>query len=735
MTRFTFKIREMDCSEEIAILKKVLIPVLGEEKFLHFDLLENKLSVQIPDGRGITEDFLIKTISGTGMKAEPFTAGIKKSHETVKRGSLRISGRSILFLSSGLFLISGFLIHAFTSGFTKAFTGDFPEAPGLEMTAVRVLYILAALTGGRYIFPKAFFALRNLRPDMNLLMTIAAAGAFVIGEWFEGAFVIFLFSLALLLESWSIKKARNAIRALMELKPVTAKVKDIDTGEISEKPVDGIPPDTHIVIGPGEKIPLDGTVVSGGSHIDQRAITGESMPVYKSINDSVFAGTINTEGLIEIRSTRTVNDTTLARIIDLVEKARSKRALAEQWVDRFAAYYTPAMIFLALIIATAPPLIFNGEWMKWIYEALVILVIGCPCALVISTPVSIVAALTTASRMGILIKGGIFLEMLSEIKVIAFDKTGTLTYGNPSIKEIISLNNHSAEDILRYASSLEIHSSHPVARAIVSYTRQQKIDFKPAEDFKLKMGMGAEGTINGHTFCIGNSRLMKHKGLDTEEYFSSISEMEEKGITAIALCEDDHICGIIGISDEVREDARKTVEELRDSGIGKIVMLTGDNEKTAAGIAELTGIDDYRSGLFPEEKADVIVELMGKSGKTAMIGDGINDAPAMATASIGIAMGGIGSDAAIETADITLMSDNIEKLPWLIRHSGRTLAIIRQNIVFALGLKLAFVALAVGGIATLWMAIAADMGASLLVIFNSLRLLKNNDSGDHISTQ
>ncbi len=728
MKKLTFKINELDCSEEVAILKKALVPVVGREEFLDFDLLENRLTIEFNPETGMTGEQIVGIISGTGLKAVLLENG-KTGNEKFENPEMPwiCNKRNLYFSISALFFITGFTVHYFSTDLLQAFTGSFNKVPGQTEYIIRSFYVLSALVGGRYIYPKAWFSLKNLRPDMNLLMTIAVTGAFIIGEWFEAAFVVMLFSLALLLESWSIQKARNAIKTLIGLKPLTAKVKNIETGEIDELPVEEIETGSILIISPGEKIPLDGKIVNGGSYINQAAITGESIPVHRTTGDEVYAGTLNEEGMIEVKSSKKVDDTTLSRIIELVEKARSKRARSEQWIDRFAAYYTPAMIFLALIIATAPPVLLDGRWLEWFYQALVILVIGCPCALVISTPVSIIAGLTSASRNGIIIKGGIFLETLSRLKAVAFDKTGTLTYGRPAVREIIAMNDHSEEQILKSASALEIHSSHPVARSIVEYTRNKKIEFTPAEEFKLKMGMGAEGSLNGKRICIGNTRLMKENGLDSTGYYEKIEGMENRGITPLALCEKDHICAIIGISDEVRSNASGTVMELKKSGIGKVVMLTGDNQKTASAVAEATGIDDYQSGLFPEEKAAAVGELQNSSGETAMIGDGINDAPAMASASIGIAMGGIGSDSAIETADITLMSDNIERLPWLINHSRKTLGIIKQNIFFALGLKLLFVILAVGGYASLWMAIAADMGASLLVIFNSLRLLNNGD--------
>ncbi|MFC1733319.1 heavy metal translocating P-type ATPase [candidate division KSB1 bacterium] len=427
--------------------------------------------------------------------------------------------------------------------------------------------------------------------------------------------------------------------------------------------------------------------------------------------------------MIEFQSLKPAKDTTLSRIIRLVEEAQSRRAASEQWVEKFARVYTPAMLGLALFVATLPPLLFAGSWSAWFYQALVLLVIGCPCALVISTPVSIVAALTSAARNGVLIKGGSILEVPAKLKAIAFDKTGTLTHGKPEVLEIKPVDMHSPEDILKCAAALESHSTHPLAHAVLERAESDNIAFSPAEEFTIRQGRGAEGKINGKRYWIGSHRFLHEKVDDHPDFHRNAEMLESRGHTVVTLGTDDHVCGLISISDKIRDDAGTVVSELKNCGLERVVMLTGDNDGTARYVAEMTGTDEYKAELLPEDKADAVNQLVREYGAVAMVGDGINDAPALASSTLGIAMGAAGTDIAIETADIALMSDNLSRLPWLIRHSRRTLNIIKQNIFFALGVKAVFIVLASMGMATLWMAIAADMGASLAVIFNALRLL------------
>lgn len=718
MARFEFKIRGLDCAEEVAILKRELSPLVGGEANLGFDLLNGKLLIEAPEAALDVERIRV-CVSKTGMEAIPWEE-YRARADSGEPLWLR-HGRAVLCVASGLTLCTASLLHGLQHGWTDVFGGhgEHHSYPAL----VVALYIVALLSGIWYILPKALYSARNMRPDMNLLMTVAVCGAVILGEWMEAASVAFLFALALLLESWSVGRARKAIGSLVDLSAKTARYRCPNDGDIEIRPVEDIPLGATVLVRPGEKIPLDGTISRGATSVNQAPITGESAPIAKTLGDDVYAGSLNNEGAIEFCVTHTADDTTLARIVRMVEEAQTRRAPSEKWVEQFARYYTPAMMFLALGVAVIPPLLAGGGWTAWFYQALVILVIACPCALVISTPVSIVAGLTSAAKRGILIKGGAYLEAPAGIKAIAFDKTGTLTYGRPEVQRIVPINGHTKAELLERAAALESHSDHPLAKAVLLKAREDGVSFGDVDDFVAIAGKGAEGNYNGKAFWIGSHRLLHEKGKETPYCHEQAEALEDAGHSVLAVGNEDHVCGLISVADSIRSDSCSTVRALHDVGIKCVFMLTGDNEGTAKAVAEATGMDEFLAELLPEEKADAIKSFAARFGKVAMVGDGINDAPAMATSSLAIAMGAAGSDTAIETADIALMSDDLSKLPWLIGHSRRTLRIIKQNIFFALGLKLAFIVLALYGVATLWMAIAADMGASLLVIFNGLRLL------------
>ena len=557
---------------------------------------------------------------------------------------------------------------------------------------------------------------------MNLLMTIAVTGAVVIGEWFEAATVAFLFALSLALESWSVGRARRAVEALLELAPSTVRLVEPDSTR--EVPADRAQVGSLFLVRPGERIALDGEVRKGESLVDEAPITGESLPVTKVPGASVFAGSINGDGALEVAATKPAGQTVLANIIRLVREARSRRAPSEQWVSAFARIYTPAVLGLAVIVWLVPPLLFGGSWGNWVYRALVLLVIGCPCALVISTPVSIVASLTAAARQGVLIKGGVFVEAPARLSAIAFDKTGTLTEGRPAVVEVVPLNEHTEQQLLAIAAGMESRSNHPLARAIVANAAERGIRPLPVQDFHAIQGKGATGRLDGRRYWLGSHRYLEERRQETPQIHAAFTALSEGGRTVVAIGNDEHVCGFIALADPIRPMARHVLDELRDLGIEEVVMLTGDNTGTAETIGGLAGVDQIRAELLPEDKVAAVETLLARHGATAMVGDGVNDAPAMARATVGVAMGAAGSDAAIETADIALMADDLSKLPWLVRHSRRTLRVIRQNIAFSLTVKAAFVALTLWGVASLWAAIAADMGASLLVIFNGLRLLK-----------
>ncbi len=710
----TFKIEGLHCAEEIAVLKKVI----GEREGiinLDFNLLNSKMTVTF-DPQYVDSSNIIQLVARTGMRAARWDDRRKKRRSSQK--FLRLISTSLSFL----LLVTGILVHIYIY---KGFYGfvEVAQKGGLTSFPEKILYLLAIIAGVWMVLPKAYFSIRNIRPDMNLLMMIAIVGAIAIGEWFEAASVGFLFSLALLLEEQAVERARKAVSKLLDLAPPRAYLLDRKSGKLTEMAVVEVEVGSIILIRPGEKVPLDGIVEEGRSSINQSPITGESIPVSKDIGDEVFAGTLNEEGALEVKVTKSVQNTTLAKIIRLVDEARSKRSQNEQWVEKFARIYTPLMILFALSIILFPPLLLGGSFTPWIYRGLVLLVIACPCALVISTPVSIVSALTSAARMGVLIKGGIFLEIIGQIEALAMDKTGTLTFGHPEVREVIPLNEHTATDLLVLAASLEQKSEHPIARAILKATASKNIDYPLAENFEVLKGKGAKGTIAGKEYWIGSHRFMHDMGQESEEIHNQALLLEDAGHTMIAIGTSDHVCGLISVADSPRPFIEETIRAIKALGIKKIVMLTGDNEGAAKALAKLTGVDEYYAELLPEDKVEAVRELQRKFGSVAMIGDGINDAPALATANIGIAMGGMGTDVAIEVSDIALMSDDLAKVPWLIQHSRRTLRIIKENIAFALGVKAIFFFLALFELATLWMAIAADTGATLIVISNALRLL------------
>ena len=715
--RIEYRVLGLDCSEEVAILRR---EVGGKPGIidLEFDVVNGRMSVEF-DPDAISAPEIAAAVNGTGMKASPW----ELRHAPAEGPFWERHGRLVMTSASGGLLLAAFITHWVLHGsLLDAFAGVHPGEHVLPRPVV-LLYLGAVVCGAWYVFPKALQAARRLRPDMNFLMIVAVIGAILIGELFEAATVSFLFALSLLLEHWSVERARNAIGALLDLTPPTARYFCGGHGGYHEKPVAEVPLGAIVQVRPGEKIPLDGEIVKGTSAVNQAPITGESMPVFKQPGDEVYAGTINQEGVLEFRTTRAANDTTLARIIHMVESAQSRRARSQQWVDRFSIYYTPSMIGLAIVTTLLLPLLTAASWSEGIYRGLVILVIACPCALVISTPVSIVSALTASARNGVLIKGGLYLEAAGRLRVLAMDKTGTLTQGQPEVQVMVPLNGHTEAELLARAAALEATSEHPLARAILRRAREAGLEVVPAEHFQALPGKGGEGSIDGRTFWIGSHRLMHEKGQETPEIHARAEQLEDAGHTVIALGNDRHVCGLISIADRLRANVPEILAKVRQAGVGQVVMLTGDNEGTARAIAAQAGVDEYRCELLPEDKVEAIGRLVREHQHVAMVGDGVNDAPAMAAATFGIAMGAMGTDAALETADVALMADDLGKLPWLIRHSHRTLRNIQQNIGFALGLKLLFIILTMFGLATLWMAIAADTGVTLLVVFNSLRLL------------
>jgi Cd2+/Zn2+-exporting ATPase len=718
MPTAVFKVQGMDCAEEVATLRKEVGVLPGVEE-LSFDLLQAKMTVRYTSDQ-VGSEKLIAAVNRTGMTASPWAES--STGPSVARQWWR-QPRECLTLTSGVAVALGFGVHAALAGLRAAISEG-----GTVPLVARAFYLVAVICGIWFVLPKAWLALRRLRPDMNLLMTIAVVGATAIGQWFEAATVAFLFALSLVLESWSVARARRAVAALMALTPPKARI--VCPKDHCEELVDvaKVAVGTTVIVKPGEKFPLDGTIAKGNTTVDQSPITGESMPAAKAMGDAVYAGTINRFGAVEFVTTKPASDTTLAHIIRLVGEAQSRRAPSEQWVDTFARYYTPLVMALAVGVALIPPLFLNGSWSSWFYQSLVLLVIACPCALVISTPVSIVSALTSAARHGVLIKGGLYVEVPGRIRAIALDKTGTLTEGKPAVVRVLPWSGHTERELLEIAAAIEARSEHPLAHAIVTHAASQGIKPKPADDFQALKGKGATAVLNGQAVWIGSHRYLEERAQEDPFMHETLEKLGQGGASAVVIGNDHHVCGVIAVADRVRPQSRAAVTALREAGIRHIVMLTGDNQGTAQAIAGQTGVDEVRAELLPEDKVKVVEELVARHGTVAMVGDGVNDAPAMARASLGIAMGAVGTDAAIETADIALMSDDLSRLPWLIRHSRRTLAIVRQNIALSLGVKALFMALALIGHASLWAAIAADMGVSLLVVGNALRLLVNETS-------
>ncbi|MDZ7262088.1 MAG: heavy metal translocating P-type ATPase [candidate division KSB1 bacterium] len=693
----TLIVTGMDCPDESRPIEDRLKKMAGIYS-IKFNLVAHKLmlehSVPLKEIQRVLKDLGFESELADCVKSGPAPTFWQK-HKML-----------ILTVISGIFAIVG-TAHNYLHT---------PDALTLP------LFLIAIVSGGFYIAKKGITEARNLRLGMNFLMTLAVIGAMFIGEWSEAAMVIFLFALAQLLESYSIDRARHSIQSLMRLAPNVALVKTEQGSHLVS--VEEVSIGNTIIIKPGERIPLDGVVQSGRSSVNQAPITGESMPVEKSPDDEVFAGSINEKGTLEVRVTKKWADSTLSRIIHLIEQAQAQKAPSQSFVEKFARYYTPAVVTFAVLLAVIPPLFFGGVFMDWFYRALVLLVISCPCALVISTPVTIVSGLTNAARNGILIKGGAYLENFGHLKALAFDKTGTLTVGKPRVQNVIPLNNQNESNLLTIAASIESRSEHPLAQAIVDYAVSKNISLQAIEHFESITGKGARASINGTTYFIGNHRLFEENHWCEEEIHQHLDKIEQRQHTAVIVGNEKSILGVIAIADGVRENAAQAIRELHAAGIQKTIMLTGDNQQTAEAIAREIGIAEFRSELLPEDKVAAIKQLLTEYRQVAMVGDGINDAPALAVATMGISMGTSGTDTALETADIALMKDDLSKLAYLKLLSRKTVRIIKQNILVALLLKGVFVILAIPGWATLWMAVFADMGASLMVVFNGLRALK-----------
>ncbi len=584
-------------------------------------------------------------------------------------------------------------------------------------------YAIALVAGGIYAARGAVFSLKSLVLDMNFLMTTAAIGAAAIGEWFDAAMVMFLFSLGNALEARTVERSRQAVRSLVNLFPTEARV--LRDGHEALIPASEVREGDVFIVRPGEKIPTDGTVKEGSSTVNQASITGESAPVEKNPGDRVFAGSINQRGFIEVTATATTEDNTLAKILHLVEEAQAEKAPSQRFTERFGRYYTPVVIALAVVIAVVPPLLFGARFQDALYIALTLLVVSCPCALVISTPVTIVSSIGNAAHNGVLIKGGSHLESAGAVDVIAFDKTGTITTGQSEVTDIIPADGCSAEEVLSLAASVESRSEHPLADAIRHEAKRRRMPVEEVKDFEALTGMGAAARFNGDTAVVGNTRLMDQLGISIERWADMLSRLQEEGKTAVMIARGRDLAGIIAVRDTVRESARDAFRELRRIGIKRIVMLTGDNEATARAVAQDLDIDEYYAELLPQDKVDIVRLLVERFGsRVAFVGDGVNDAPALAASTVGIAMGAAGSDTALETADIALMSDDLSRLPYTIRLSRKALGMVKQNISFALVVIGVLISSALLGRLTLSLGVVGHEGSALIVIANGMRMLR-----------
>ncbi|MFC4103435.1 heavy metal translocating P-type ATPase [Paenibacillus xanthanilyticus] len=689
-----YTIEGMDCSSCALTL----------EKHLKTHAAVKSVSVHFASGKMTIEhdnpiEEIMREVAKTGYKAS-----LVSNKRRNREGTKDKSGPHAVVLS-GVLLLCGFL-------------GSYTDVSPVLIT---LLYAISIVIGGYKPARSAYYAVKSRSLDMNVLMTAAVLGAAAIGEWLEGATVVWLFALGNTLQTRSIEKTRHSIRNLLDLAPPEAFVKHGE--QLLRKAVEDIAVGEIIVVKPGDKIPLDGKVVKGESSVNQAPITGESVPVDKYRGDPVYAGTMNEHGSLEIMVTQLVEDTTISKIIHLVEEAQEQKAPTEAFVDKFARIYTPIVFALALAFMILPPVFGFGAWGAWFYKGLELLVVACPCALVISTPVAIVSAIGNAAKHGVLIKGGAFLEIAGRVSAIAFDKTGTLTEGRPKVAEVMATGS-TEEELLSIAHTLEAYSTHPIAKAIVDYANDKGISPRQGEKFRNLVGRGVSAYLGGQEYFAGNLKLFAELNMLVGEIESRIRSLQQEGNTIVIVGNRDQILGIVAVADTVRETSAKALRDLQHVGVRQVVMLTGDNEGTAKKVASQTGVNRYFAELLPENKVSAVKQLQHEGHVVAMVGDGINDAPALAAADLGIAMGGAGTDTAMETADIVLMADHLEKLPYTVKLSRKAIRIIKQNIWFSLIMKAAALILIFPDLLTLWIAVISDTGAAVIVILNSMRLLK-----------
>lgn len=712
--RTVFQVDGMDCGECARTVQRVVSKLNGVRD-VAVNFSTTKMTV-VHTAATAELGSIAKAVSQVGYVPTLLTTTLEEDRAgtALPSGTPKRNLRTIFTGLSGGLLAIGMVLEY--SGITF---GDFGQLPMI------LVYALSIVLGGFYAARAGFYALKSWTLDMNFLMTVAAVGAAVIGQWSEGATVVFLFAVGNWLQARTMERTRRSIRDLMNLTPKEALVRRHNQ-ELKLSLPDIRVGDT-IIVRPGERLPMDGVLTLGSSHVNQAPVTGESVPIYKQAGDTVYAGSLNEQGAFEYTVTKRMEDSTIQRMIHLVEEAQSQKAPSQQFVDRFATYYTPLVVLLAVLVALLPPLFQWGSFQEWLYRALVMLVIACPCALVISTPVAIVAAIGNAARNGVLIKGGAILEETGRLQAVAFDKTGTLTEGKPHVVQMEALGDIAPERFFPIAAALESRSEHPLARAVLTkYQEQYQAPVPTVQNFRAIAGRGAEGVVEGTLYRIGSPAWMADllPSQDSAPWNELVQEQQELGRTVVLLADDQRVFGLIAIADIVRAESQTALQHLKKAGVAHTVMLTGDHQRVAAAIAKPLALDELQAGLLPEEKLGTIRQLQNRWGRVAMVGDGINDAPALAAADIGIAMGGAGTDVALETADLVLMSDDLGKLPFAIDLSRRALRVIKQNIWFSVGVKAVFLALTLVGLANLWMAVFADTGAALLVIANGMRLMK-----------
>lgn len=690
-------IEGMDCEDETTLIEKKMKGQKGLVSF-QVDLMSQTLRVKYDPGLLSVQE-IIKSIAETGMKA-------RLEREKVAGKAWWKELKLLALIACGVFSVIAFILQKL----------------GIESADI-VFYSVAIGVGGYYPARMGLVALRTFTLNIRTLMVTGAIGAMIMGLWEEAAILVFIYSLGDVLEAYAVERARGALRALMELMPKEAIVRR--NGEELTLPVEEVRIGEIIIVKPGERISLDGQVVSGSSAVDEAPVTGEPIPVVKEQGAEVFAGTVNQRGMLEVEITKLSQDTTLARVIQSVEESQAKKSSFQRFGETFGKIYTPAMFVLALGVMVIPVWFMGGAWSQWFYKGLVVLVVSCSCGIALSIPVAVVAAIGNAARNGILFKGGIYLEQAATIKVVAFDKTGTLTIGRPQVTDVAPSETFTRKEILALAASLESRSEHPLGEAIVRKAREEEIPFTPAEAFEALVGLGAKGKVNGKDLFVGATRLFHEQYLQVASIQSLISSLEEQGKTVLLVGNEKEIFGVIAVGDHLRFESKEALQKLKQIGIGKAVMLTGDNEGTAKAIAIEAGVDTYFARLLPDDKVQKVKELRQVNGGVAMVGDGINDAPAMAMADLGIAMGAAGTDVALETADIALMSDDLSKLPVIFNLSRRTVRNIRQNIIISLAVIAFLVPAALAGWVGMVPGLLINEAGGLAVIVNGLRLLKN----------